>query len=66
MNTKFDDQSVDSIHKKLYGIMWNYVGMARNKEGLEKGSEDAQGHSRRSSTSTCASLALSEGSERGA
>ena len=36
MNTKFHDQSVDSIHKKLYGIMWNYVGMARNKEGLEK------------------------------
>ena len=36
MNTKYHDQSVDSIHKKLYGIMWNYVGMARNKEGLEK------------------------------
>lgn len=36
MNTKYHDQSVDSIHKKLYGIMWDYVGMARNKEGLEK------------------------------
>ena len=30
------DESVDSIHKKLYHIMWDYVGMARNKEGLEK------------------------------
>jgi succinate dehydrogenase subunit A (EC 1.3.5.1) len=36
MNTKFHDQSVDSIHKKLYNILWNYVGMARTKEGLEK------------------------------
>ena len=30
------DESVDHIHKKLYHIMWDYVGMARNKEGLEK------------------------------
>ena len=30
------NESVDSIHKKLYHIMWDYVGMARNKEGLEK------------------------------
>ncbi len=29
-------QSVDSIHKKLGKIMWDYVGMARNKEGLGK------------------------------
>ncbi|MDF1573630.1 MAG: fumarate reductase/succinate dehydrogenase flavoprotein subunit [Bacteroidales bacterium] len=28
--------SVDTLHKKLGHIMWNYVGMARNKEGLEK------------------------------
>ena len=28
--------SVDSIHKELYNIMWNYVGMARNAEGLKK------------------------------
>lgn len=36
MNTKYHDQSVDSIHKRLYNILWNYVGMARTKEGLEK------------------------------
>jgi succinate dehydrogenase / fumarate reductase flavoprotein subunit len=30
------DQTVDTIHKKLGLIMWEYVGMARNKEGLEK------------------------------
>lgn len=29
-------QSVDDLHKKLGNIMWEYVGMARNKEGLEK------------------------------
>ncbi len=28
--------TVDSIHKRLGHIMWDYVGMARNKEGLEK------------------------------
>jgi succinate dehydrogenase / fumarate reductase flavoprotein subunit len=28
-------KSVDSFHKKLGRIMWDYVGMARNKEGLE-------------------------------
>ena len=27
--------SVDTIHKELYKIMWNYVGMARNEEGLK-------------------------------
>ncbi len=30
------NQSVDDLHKKLGNIMWEYVGMARNKEGLEK------------------------------
>ena len=29
-------ESVDSVHKKLGKIMWDHVGMARNKEGLEK------------------------------
>ena len=28
-------QSVDSFHKRLGKIMWDYCGMARNKEGLE-------------------------------
>jgi succinate dehydrogenase / fumarate reductase flavoprotein subunit len=28
------NRSVDSIHKELGHIMWDYVGMARNKEGL--------------------------------
>ncbi len=30
------NKSVDTFHKKLGLIMWDYVGMARNKEGLEK------------------------------
>ena len=30
-------KSVDSIHKKLGNIMWDYVGMGRTKEGLETG-----------------------------
>ena len=29
-------RSVDSIHKELGLVMWDFVGMARNKEGLEK------------------------------
>ncbi|GAB1359613.1 hypothetical protein MASR1M31_13990 [Porphyromonadaceae bacterium] len=29
-------KSVDSLHKKLGLIMWDFVGMGRNKEGLEK------------------------------
>ena len=29
-------QTVDTFHKKLGRIMWDYVGMGRNKEGLEK------------------------------
>ncbi len=28
-------QSVDSLHKRLGIIMWDYVGMARNKKGIE-------------------------------
>ena len=34
MNIK-GSRSVDSIHKELGHIMWEYVGMARDKEGLE-------------------------------
>ena len=33
-------RTVDSIHKELGLIMWDYVGMARNKEGLKKAIED--------------------------
>ena len=29
------NQTVDTLHKRLGKIMWDYVGMARNKEGLE-------------------------------
>ena len=29
-------QAVDSLHKKLGHIMWDFVGMGREKEGLEK------------------------------
>jgi succinate dehydrogenase / fumarate reductase flavoprotein subunit len=32
-------QSVDTLHKKLGKIMWNQVGMARDKAGLEKAIE---------------------------
>ena len=28
-------KSVDSIHKELGHVMWEYVGMARTKEGLQ-------------------------------
>jgi succinate dehydrogenase or fumarate reductase, flavoprotein subunit, Bacillus subtilis subgroup len=34
MNIK-GKRSVDSIHKELGLVMWNYVGMGRNKAGLE-------------------------------
>jgi len=34
--------SVDSIHKRLGKLMWDYVGMARNKEGLELAIEEIQ------------------------
>ncbi len=30
------NHSVDSFHKRLGKIMWDYVGMARNREGLKK------------------------------
>jgi len=30
------NRSVDSLHKELGKILWEYVGMARNKEGLER------------------------------
>jgi succinate dehydrogenase / fumarate reductase flavoprotein subunit len=33
-------RTVDDIHKDLGKIMWEYVGMARNKEGLEKALEE--------------------------
>lgn len=32
-------RSVDSIHKELGHIMWDYVGMGRDAEGLKKGIE---------------------------
>lgn len=32
-------QTVDDLHKKLGRIMWDYVGMARDAEGLKKGIE---------------------------
>jgi succinate dehydrogenase / fumarate reductase flavoprotein subunit len=38
MNIK-GQRSVDSIHKELGHIMWNHVGMARDKKGLEKAIE---------------------------
>jgi succinate dehydrogenase / fumarate reductase, flavoprotein subunit len=31
------DRSVDSFHKELGGILWDYCGMARTAEGLKKG-----------------------------
>ena len=31
---------MDKIHKRLGKIMWENVGMARNKEGLLKGREE--------------------------
>ena len=34
MNIK-GERSVDNIHKELGKIMWDYVGMARNEEGLK-------------------------------
>jgi len=33
-------QTVDTLHKRLGKIMWEYVGMARNKEGLELAIEE--------------------------
>ncbi len=34
------DHTVDSYHRRLGLIMWDYVGMARNKAGLEKAIND--------------------------
>lgn len=39
MNIK-GNQSVDSFHKRLGHVMWDYVGMARNIEGLKKAIEE--------------------------
>lgn len=33
-------RSVDSLHKQLGHVMWDFVGMGRNKEGLLKAIED--------------------------
>ncbi len=41
MNIK-GNRSVDSIHKELGKLMWDYVGMGRTKEGLETGIEKIQ------------------------
>ena len=41
MNVK-GTMSVDTLHKKLGKIMWEGVGMARNKEGLIKAREEIQ------------------------
>ena len=35
-------KSVDHFHKQLGKIMWEYVGMSRNEEGLKKAIEDIQ------------------------
>ncbi len=35
-------ETVDSFHKRLGHIMWDYVGMARTKEGLEKAIHEIQ------------------------
>ena len=35
-------QPVDSFHKKLGHIMWDYVGMSRNEAGLKKAIEEIQ------------------------
>lgn len=36
------NQTVDTLHKRLGKIMWDYVGMARKKEGLELALEEIQ------------------------
>ena len=36
------EKSVDTIHKKLGRIMWENVGMGRNKEGLTKAIEELE------------------------
>ena len=37
MNIKGKKKSVDSIHKELGRVMWEYVGMGRTAEGLKTG-----------------------------
>ena len=34
------NQTVDTLHKRLGKIMWDHVGMARNKKGLEQAREE--------------------------
>ncbi|MEX1023807.1 MAG: fumarate reductase/succinate dehydrogenase flavoprotein subunit [Planctomycetota bacterium] len=36
-------RSVESFHRELGGIMWNYVGMARNEAGLKTAIESIRG-----------------------
>ncbi len=36
------NQSVESFHRRLGKIMWEYCGMARNAEGLAKGRKEIQ------------------------
>ncbi|MFW6267788.1 MAG: fumarate reductase/succinate dehydrogenase flavoprotein subunit [Marinilabiliaceae bacterium] len=36
------ERTVDSIHKELGLVMWDFVGMARNKEGLQNALEKIQ------------------------
>ncbi|MGB4849421.1 MAG: fumarate reductase/succinate dehydrogenase flavoprotein subunit [Saprospiraceae bacterium] len=36
------NQSVENFHRKLGHIMWNYCGMARNAEGLQKAISDVR------------------------
>ena len=33
-------RTVDDIHKQLGNVMWEYVGMSRNREGLKKAQEE--------------------------
>jgi succinate dehydrogenase / fumarate reductase flavoprotein subunit len=41
MNAK-GKRSVDSFHRQLGGIMWEYCGMARSAEGLKKGRNEVR------------------------
>jgi succinate dehydrogenase / fumarate reductase flavoprotein subunit len=36
-------QTVDEIHRKLGHIMWEYVGMSRDEQGLKKAQQDIAG-----------------------
>lgn len=35
-------RTVDDFHKKLGDIMWNYVGMSRNADGLKKAADEVR------------------------